>query len=117
MRKKYKKSRKQHHKEMERRRKLRQVVLNRKDLFTQDEFAKALGCSQATVSRDLRKLRGTRWDPIEHRLRRIRERIIETLEERRRKMRELINSLSDSQLIELVAVVGETRRKKGVIAI
>lgn len=113
MRKKYKKSRKQHHKEMERRRKLRQVVLNRKDLFTQDEFAKALGCSQATVSRDLKKLRGTRWDPVEERLRRLTQKINETLDARRQKLRDLINSLSNGQLIELLAAVNQNRRKRG----
>jgi len=110
---KYRKSRKQHEKEMERRRKLRDLILNVEELYTQAEWARVLGCSQATVSRDLKKLRGTRWDPVEERLRRLTQKINEMLDVRRQKLRDLINSLSNGQLIELLAAVNKNRRKKG----
>jgi len=113
MTKKYRKSRKQHQKEMERRRKLRNLILNVDELYTQAEWARVLGCSQATVSRDLKKLRGTRWDPVEERLRRLTQKINEMLDVRRQKLRDLINSLSNGQLIELLAAVNKNRRKKG----
>ncbi len=112
MRKKYKKSRKQHHKEMERRRKLRQIVLNRKDLFTQDEFAKALGCSQATVSRDLKKLRGTRWDPIEKRTRKVYEEITRRIEASRENACKIVDSLADSQCIDMLFHLEKQRQAK-----
>ena len=111
---KYRKSRRQHEKEMERRRKLRDLILNVEELYTETEWARVLGCSQATVSRDLKKLRGTRWDPIEQRLRRSTEKLTALLDERRKKMSEFINSLSDSQLISMIAVVGKKRKKRSL---
>ena len=99
---------------MERRRKLRDLILNMEELYTETEWARVLGCSQATVSRDLKKLRGTRWDPIEQRLRRSTEKLTALLDERRKKMNEFINSLSDSQLISTIAVVGKKRKKRSL---
>jgi len=97
---------------MIRRRKLRELILNVRELYSQSEWARVLGCSQATVSRDLKKLKGTRWDPIEERLRRITQRLNEALDARRQKLRALINSLSNSQLIELLVAVNQNRRKR-----
>jgi len=63
---KYKKSHKQLEKERERRRKLREYVLNHPSpwALTQVELAKMLDCSQVTVSRDLTKLGSSRWNPF-----------------------------------------------------
>ena len=112
MHEKYRKSRKQHQKEIERRQKLRDLVLNVEELYTETEWARVLGCSQATVSRDLKTLRGTRWNPIQQRLRRLTQKIDLALEIRRKRMSDFINSLSDSQMIELLAAINQNRRKR-----
>ncbi len=112
MEEKYRKSRKQLQKEMERRRKLRELILNVHELYTQAEWARVLGCSQATVSRDLKKLKGTRWDPVEKRYQRIIQAINETLEARRQKLQDFIKNLSDTQLIALLVAVNQNRAKK-----
>jgi hypothetical protein len=64
--KKYKKSNVQLQKERERRRKLRNYVINHPMLesLNQTELARVLGCSQSTVSRDLKKLGSLRWNPF-----------------------------------------------------
>ena len=109
----YKKSRKQHEKEMERRRKLRVLVLNVEELYTEVEWAKALGCSQSTVSRDLIKLRGTRWDPIQERLRNIEQKIKDSLEDSRKKACDLVGRLSDREVMLLYFFMEKKRRKRG----
>lgn len=98
-RKKYRKSWRQRQKELARRRKLRDFVLSLQQYFTQTELAEMLGCSQATVSRDLKKLRGTRWDPFK-RLEEIeRERIMDLLKNKRKQAMNMINGMTDSQAI------------------
>lgn len=69
-------------KERERRGKLRNCVLNHPKAWTlnQTTLARVLGCSQSTVSRDLKKLASSRWNPFRQ--------IVLTMEKERREKEE-----------------------------
>ena len=63
---KYVKSTVQLQKERERRRKLRNYVISHRKIsaLNQTALARVAGCSQSTVSRDLKKLASSRWNPF-----------------------------------------------------
>ena len=81
-------------KERERRRRLRQITLSASQPPSQAELAGMLGCSQATVSRDLKRLASSRWSPF-RRPSRGREDVDEEAER--------IASMPEGEFLDLVA--------------
>jgi DNA-binding MurR/RpiR family transcriptional regulator len=105
MREKYKKSREQVAKERERRRRLRALVRdtpNRNVFLSETELAQQLDISQATVSRDLRKLARSRWNPVRLYELELDKKIAEQQGQRQTEYDNYLSGLSDRELINLL---------------
>lgn len=103
---KYSKSEKQLKKERDRRRKMRKIITESSEhdsFLTQKELANKLGCSQATISRDLKKLGKSRWNPFRLIILKLQREIAYSQMNKHSQFMEQINSLTLPEQLNFIS--------------